>query len=144
MQYTLTQYFDVHIVERKKRRIVDKGYYKHCEKKFSKMIPKQISDIDTEWLQDILEKVDKTKWNPEDCNIIGLSLNTSKCEDELFECCNVSFNVSNKAQCGKTKNYSYTVWKFENPCATQILRQINFTAFNHRVRNQNCNLKARL
>ena len=62
------------------------------------MIPKQISDIDTEWLQDILEKVDKTKWIPDDCNLISLSLNTSKCEDELFECCNVSFNVSNKAQ----------------------------------------------
>jgi hypothetical protein len=58
------------------------------------MIPKSISDIDNDWLIQIIRKLDPDFDKDKDFILATVHLSTVKCSDELFECCNVVFNYS--------------------------------------------------
>ena len=52
------------------------------------MIPKSISEISNEWIEELAYNLLKTT---KSLKISSLSINTSNCSEELFECCNLSF-----------------------------------------------------
>ena len=52
------------------------------------MIPKSISEISNEWIEELAFKL--LKIETKSLKISSLSINTSNCSDELFECCNLS------------------------------------------------------
>ena len=62
------------------------------------MIPKSISEISNEWIEELAFKL--LKIETESLKISSLSINTSNCSDELFECCNLSvtFEENQKSQ----------------------------------------------
>ena len=61
------------------------------------MIPKSISEISNEWIEELAYNLLKTT---KSLKISSLSINTSNCSEELFECCNLSvtFEENQKKQ----------------------------------------------
>jgi len=55
------------------------------------MIPKCISDISHDWITSLMKKLNQISDEKTDCSITSLSLNTSTCNEELFEACRLSF-----------------------------------------------------
>ena len=58
------------------------------------MIPHSISDISNEFIENLANILDP-KLQQETLKISSLSINTSNCSEELFECCNLSVTFGN-------------------------------------------------
>ena len=58
------------------------------------MIPHSISDISNEFIEDLAKKLNPKLQN-ETLKISSLSINTSNCSEELFECCNLLVTFDN-------------------------------------------------
>ena len=56
------------------------------------MIPTSISEISNEWIENLAKILDP-KLVEESLKISSLSINTSNCSEELFECCNLSVTL---------------------------------------------------
>lgn len=73
------------------------------------MIPRSISDIGNDWIIATLKKIQIELADEEDIALTSFSLNTSRCSEELFECCDVTFSYSLAKSCQQNNAHFWRI-----------------------------------